>query len=145
MVLAYCRAPGRPLLWSSGRPFTDGPWNSQRYWSLLSSNSRLDPRLSRSALFWRAHSMAGCRFRSLSFSSILYISENFSCNSCDCNDARSPESFEAGFGVPGVGEGCGGLCRASSRNVVATENCPSRSRCIAIALLIREGCDAKAS
>lgn len=67
------------------------------------------------------------------------MSENLACSSCDCREERSFESVE--LGVPGDGE----LCRASSRKVVATENCPSRSRCIAIALLINEFCEASAS
>lgn len=145
VVLAYLNAPSRPLFWSSGSPFIEGPWNSHRYCSLQSSNSRFEPRFSNSTLFCLAHSIAGCRFLSFSWWRIRYMSENLACSSCDCKEERSFESSMAGLGVPGVGEGCGGLCRASSRNVVATENCPSRSRCMAIALLIKEGCAARAS
>ena len=71
--------------------------------------------------------------------------ENLACSSCDFKDVRSLESGPTGFGVPGVGEGCGGLSWASSRKVDATENCPSRRRCIAIARFRREGCEASAS
>lgn len=44
-----------------------------------------------------------------------------------------------------MGAGCGGLFRASSRKVEATENCPSRKRCIAMALFMRDGWEARAS
>lgn len=50
-----------------------------------------------------------------------------------------------GFGVLGVGAGCGGLRLASSMKVDATSNWPSRSRCMAMARLMREGCDDRAS
>ena len=70
---------------------------------------------------------------------------NLVCSSWDLSDVRSPESESTGLGVPGVGEGCGGLSWASSRKVDATENCPSRRRCIAMARFMREGCDARAS
>lgn len=71
--------------------------------------------------------------------------ENFSWSSWDLREARSLESLLAGLGVPGVACGWGGLSRASERKVDATSNCPSRRRCMAIALLIREGCEARAS
>jgi hypothetical protein len=44
-----------------------------------------------------------------------------------------------------VGEGLGGLERASVRKVEATENWPSRNRCIAMARFISDGWDARAS
>lgn len=66
--------------------------------------------------------------------------ENFSCSSCDLRLLREVLSLLGfGLGVPGVGEGLGGLESASERKVEATENWPSRSRCIAIARFIREG------
>src|SRR6187402_3805011 len=71
--------------------------------------------------------------------------ENFSWSSLDLREVRSLASLLAGLGVPGVGAGCGGLSRASARKVDATENCPSLKRCMAIALFIREGCEASAS
>lgn len=70
---------------------------------------------------------------------------NLACSSCDFKEVKSLESESAGLGVPGVGEGCGGLSWASSRKVDATENCPSRRRCIAMARFMREGCEARAS
>jgi hypothetical protein len=70
---------------------------------------------------------------------------NFDCNSWDFRDVRSPESEPAGLGVPGVGDGCGGLSCASSRKVDATENWPSRRRCMAMARFMREGWEARAS
>jgi hypothetical protein len=70
---------------------------------------------------------------------------NFVCSSWDFRDVRSLESESAGLGVPGVGVGCGGLSCASSRKVDATENWPSRRRCIAIARFMSEGCEARAS
>ena len=66
--------------------------------------------------------------------------ENLSCSSWDLRVLRDVLSLLGfGFGVPGVGEGLGGLDRASERNVEATENCPSRNRCIAMARFMREG------
>jgi hypothetical protein len=44
-----------------------------------------------------------------------------------------------------VGEGLGGLERASVRKVEATENWPSRNRCIAMARFISDGWEARAS
>lgn len=66
--------------------------------------------------------------------------ENFSWSSCDLRVLRDVASLLGfGLGVPGVGEGLGGFERASERNVEATENWPSRSRCIAMARFMREG------
>ena len=49
--------------------------------------------------------------------------ENLSCNSWDLRVLREVLSLLGfGLGVPGVGEGLGGLERASERNVEATEN-----------------------
>jgi hypothetical protein len=71
---------------------------------------------------------------------------NLCSNSSDLRDLRFSElEREDGFGVPGVGVGCGGLSSASERKVDATENCPSRSRCMAIARFMSEGCEARAS
>ena len=43
--------------------------------------------------------------------------ENFDCSSFDLSDARSSAGEREGFGVPGVGDGCGGLSSASDRKV----------------------------
>ena len=44
-----------------------------------------------------------------------------------------------------MGSGCGGRASASWINVEATENWPSRRRCMAIARLTKEGWDESAS
>lgn len=69
--------------------------------------------------------------------------ENFCCSSWDFRAVRSE-----GVGVEGdLGEdmACGSVGAASLRNVWATENWPSRIRCIAIARLVREGWAARTS
>jgi hypothetical protein len=72
--------------------------------------------------------------------------ENFSCSSWDLRVLREVLSLLGfGLGVPGVGEGLGGLERASVRKVEATENWPSRNRCIAMARFISDGWEARAS
>ena len=71
--------------------------------------------------------------------------ENFSSNSWDLRVLREMLSlFGSGLGVAGEGEG-GGRERASERKVEATENCPSRNRCIAMARFVSDGSKARAS
>ena len=72
--------------------------------------------------------------------------ENFSSNSWDLRVLREVLSlFRTGLGVAGEGEGEGGWERASERKVEATENCPSRNRCIAMARFVSDGSKARAS
>jgi len=72
------------------------------------------------------------------------MSANLPCSSLGFKSCTVVGRLANGFGVPGVEDG-GGWSRASEMNVCATSNCPSRSRCIAIARFMREGCEARAS
>ena len=58
---------------------------------------------------------------------------------------KSVSKLEYEFGVPDGGSERGGFLVASVRKVEATENWPSRNRCIAMARLISAGCEDSAS
>ena len=74
------------------------------------------------------------------------MSVNFVCNAFESKVPMCMSwAIFSGFGEPEVGAGWGGLALASLRNVEATENCPSRRKCMAMARLIKAGCEASSS
>lgn len=132
---AACRPAGADMCWFFP------PWKSQTNCNLHSSNSRLLPLAISASLFFLVHSIAGSKLL-FSFSSwrMWYIVANWSRTSLDGmsssmlpSDGALPVEPDSVFcDLDAAFFSCN-----SERNVPATENCPSRKRCIAIALSIR--------
>lgn len=140
--------------WNSRRPYSNAacrpaergasgfcsPLKSQTNWSRQSSNSRLLPLVVNASLLSLAHSIAGARFL-FSFNSCRtkYILANCFRTWSDGTPSisRSVVTLSAALESGLCCEVSAFLSDSSERNVAATENWPSRRRCIAMARLIR--------
>ena len=115
--------------------------------SFPSSNSRLLPLVSNALLLALAQSIAGSRFFFLNSSSTLCISANCFLSSSDFRDS-TPSLGSGRLNAPGDSMSISSpasFMAASWTKAEATENWPSRKRCMAMARLISAGWEDSAS